>query len=595
MCGIIGVINKSSKIDHELFYLMRDTLSHRGPDGYGSYFSENDYVALGHRRLSFLDLSNAGIQPLSNEDNSIWITINGEIYNYIELREELISKNHIFKTETDSEVVIHAYEEWGTDMINKLEGMFAFGIWDDKKKKLILARDKFGIKPLYYFLDQNQLIFSSEIKAIVRDPQIERKINFYSLCEYFIYRYVPSPATIFENIFKLEPAHFIEIDQDLNFNPVKYFELKTDELNSTRRKIIKEIDASLRRSVGIHIRSDVSVGSFLSGGYDSSLMVKYFSEFEKGFNTYSIGFEDWENSEHKFAEVVAKKFKTQHHSTILDKTSLDILDKLMYYYDEPIADISIIPTFQVSQLASINNKAVLSGEGADEIFAGYTWHREYLWHISKAQKRDSKKWGWELPINNFDVESYSKAMAMGGFGIDDLKDLLTPQLHQFIPEDCSAFYRRFYNPDLPIPKRFQLMDIRCFMGELVLTKIDRASMANSLEVRVPFLLPSIAESVLKLKPSVYFDRKKPKIILRSLLKKHIPKKILNRKKQGFTGPDSYYMDFDWYRKNLKNSQLEKAGIIKKETIENYLNNKDHWRLWKLAVLEKWFTIWMIKK
>ncbi|MBN2776015.1 MAG: asparagine synthase (glutamine-hydrolyzing) [Bacteroidales bacterium] len=593
MCGIIGVINKSSKIDHELFYLMRDTLSHRGPDGYGSYFSDNNQIALGHRRLSFLDLSDAGIQPLANEDNSIWITINGEIYNYIELREELKAKNHVFKTETDSEVVLHAYEEWGTDMINKLEGMFAFGIWDDKKKKLILARDKFGIKPLYYFFNQNQLIFSSEIKSILKDPQIERKINFTSLCEYFIYRYVPSPATIFENIYKLEPAHFIEIDQDLNFTIEKYFELTTDELKYSRKKIIKEIDSTLRKSVGIHIRSDVPVGSFLSGGYDSSLLVKYFSEFEKGFNTYSIGFDKWENSEHKFAEVVAKKFKTQHHSEVLDATSLDILDKLMYYYDEPIADISIIPTFQVSELAAKNNKAVLSGEGADEIFAGYTWHREYLWHISKAQKRDSKKWGWELPINNFDVESYSKAMAMGSFGIEELKELLTPQLHEFIPDDCSAFYRKFYNSDLPIPKRFQLMDIRCFMGELVLTKIDRASMANSLEVRVPFLLPQIAESVLKLKPSVYFDRKKQKIILRSILKKHVPKEIINRKKQGFTGPDSYYMDFDWYRKNLEDSQLEKAGIIKKETIQNYLNNKDHWRLWKLAVLEKWFTNWMI--
>lgn len=592
MCGITGWWNKTNKINHNLFYAMRDTLVHRGPDGFGSYFSADDQLALGHRRLSFLDLSDAASQPISNEDNSIWLTINGEIYNYKELREILETKNHIFKSHTDSEVVIHAYEEWGTDMINMLEGMFAFGLWDEKKQKLILARDKFGIKPIYYYYDNTQIIFGSEIKSIIKNPDIQREINYSSICEYFIYRYIPSPNTIFKNISKIKPAHFIEIDSNLNISETEYFKLTIGNQKYSRKKLVKEIDDLLRKSVKIHIRSDVPVGSFLSGGYDSSAMVKYFSEFEKGFNTFAIGFEDWENSEHKYAEIVAKKYKTNHHSEVLDGTSLDILNDLMYYYDEPIADISIIPTYLVSKLASEHNKAVLSGEGADELFAGYTWHREYLWHVSKAQIRDAKKWGWELPVNNFDVDSYTKAMAMGSFDAQELLNVLNPDLRKFIPKDCSAFYRNHFDESIPIPKRFQIMDIKCFMGELVLTKVDRASMANSLEVRVPFLNSEICNKMLSLRPATYFDKKKQKVILRKILKKDLPSEIINRKKQGFVGPDKYYMDFEWYRKNLEDSKLVKAGIINRQAIDNYLENKDHWRLWKIAVLEKWFKTWI---
>ena len=539
-----------------------------------------------------MDLSDAASQPIPNEDQSIWLTINGEIYNYKELRETLETKNHVFKSNTDSEVVIHAYEEWGTDMINMLEGMFAFGLWDEKKQKLILARDKFGIKPLYYYIISDQIIFGSEIKAIIKNPEVPRTINYSSICEYFIYRYIPSPNTIFENIFKIKPAHFLEIDSDLHLSETEYFKLSISDSKQSQKKLVKEIDNLLRKSVGIHIRSDVPVGSFLSGGYDSTAMVKYFSEFEKGFNTFAIGFEDWENSEHKYAEIVAKKYKTNHHSEVLDGTSLDILNDLMYYYDEPIADISIIPTYLVSKLAAEHNKAVLSGEGADELFAGYTWHREYLWHVSKAQIRDAKKWKWDLPINNFDVESYAKAMAMGSFDAQELLNVINPDLRKFIPKDCSAFYRNYFDENISVPKRFQIMDIKCFMGELVLTKVDRASMANSLEVRVPFLNSEICNKMLSLKPATYFDKKKQKVILRKIIKKDLPSEIIKRKKQGFTGPDKYYMDFDWYRNNLQNSQLVSAGIINKEAIDNYIANRDHWRLWKIAVLEKWFKTWI---
>ncbi|HQL70702.1 MAG TPA: asparagine synthase (glutamine-hydrolyzing), partial [Bacteroidales bacterium] len=579
-------------IDRDLFCRMRDTLTHRGPDGAGEYFSETRNLALGHRRLSFIDLSENGKQPLCNEDATIWLTINGEIYNYIELRQLLLEKKHVFRSGTDSEVIIHAYEEWGIDMLNRLEGMFAFGLWDENRKKLILARDRMGIKPLYYYFDGSQLIFASEIKAIIKNPEIARDINYQSLCEYFIYRYIPSPNTIFRNIYKIEPAHYTVLDDQFQLLDTEYYRLPLQNNVENPAALLAEVDALLRKSVNYHVRSDVPVGSFLSGGYDSTAMVKYFAETGNGFNTFSIGFKGWNRSEHQYAAMVADKMKTRHRSLLLDASSLNILDDLMYYYDDPIADISIIPTYFVSYLASQHNKAVLSGEGADELFAGYTWHHQYLWPVNKTQLRGARKWGWELPVNNFDVESYAKAMAMGEFGFNELKLLLNEGLQQYIPEDTRAFYRKFFDGSVPVPKRFQLLDIKCFMGELVLNKVDRASMANSLEVRVPFLFSELFEKLLALNPSQYFDEKKQKPLLHELLKKHVPKAILNREKQGFTGPDEYYMNFDWYRKVLASSRLIDGGIINRQTVDRYFLEHDHWRLWKLVVIEKWFQKWM---
>lgn len=591
MCGLIGWWNREKVINHELFVHMRDTLAHRGPDGAGVYFSDKHKLALGHRRLSFIDLSENANQPLSNENNSIWISVNGEIYNYKELKQKLDS-NHIFKSQSDSEVLLHAYEEWDTNIFSLIEGMFAIAIWDERKQKLILARDKFGIKPLYFYYDQDQVIFASEIKAILKNPEIKKDINFTSLCNYFTYRYVPSPETIFNNIYKLEPAHFIEFDNKLKIAKTEYFKFEISNNNIEFKDLVNSVDKILSKSVEIHIRSDVEIGSFLSGGYDSSAMLHYFSKFQKNINTFAIGFNNWDNSEHKFAEIVSKKYGSRHFNEILEENSFDILEKLMYYYDEPIADISIIPTYFVSKLAAKHNKAVLSGEGADEIFAGYSWHKKYLWNVSKQDLKNSKKWGWKLPINHYDLDSYSKAMAMGMFDHKELKTLLTPELHKFIPQDSFAFYRKYYNPELPMPKRFQLMDIKCFMAELVLTKVDRASMANSLEVRVPFLNTDLFNLLLKTNPSVYFDEKLQKPVLRKILKNKLPRKILNRKKQGFTGPDNYYMNFEKYQAILENSDLINDKIITKESIQKYFEDKDHWRLWKIAVLEVWYKKWM---
>lgn len=592
MCGILGRWCKNAFIDKELFNQMRDTITHRGPDGYGSFFSENGMVAIGHRRLSFLDLSESGKQPMCNENNTIWITVNGEIYNYLEIKKELLSLGHIFKSKTDSEVIIHGYEEWGIQIINRLNGMFAFGLWDESKQKLFLGRDRFGIKPLYYYQDESQVIFASEIKAIIEDKSIRREIDYGSMCDFFYYRYIPSPKSIFKNIFKLEPGHFLEFSAPNKKTKTRYFSFKPENIKISTNKAVKTVDTLLLESVKNHIVSDISIGSFLSGGYDSSAIVNYFKQNRKEFNTFSIGFSDWENSEHKYAEMVSNTYKTKHHSEILENSSFNVLSDLMFYYDEPIADISIIPTYFACKLASKSNKAVLSGEGADELFAGYSWHQKYIWPVSKKEIRSSKKWGWELPINKNNVESYSKVMEMGLFDKTELKQLLNKNFHKFIPDDMSWFYSQNFDESLPMPKRFQILDLNTFLPELVLTKVDRASMANSLEVRVPFLENIITDFMLRLNTETYFDKSQQKILLYKILKKTLPKTILNRKKQGFVGPNEYYNKINYYENILQNSVLVKNNIFNNNYIQSLLNSQDYWRLWKISVFELWFQKWM---
>lgn len=593
MCGIIGRWNKHNIIDKDLFNLMRDTMTHRGPDGFGSFFSNDLKTGLGHRRLSFLDLSASGKQPICNEDNTIWLTINGEIYNYLDLRNELVNLGHTFKSITDSEVIIHGYEEWGIKIINKLNGMFAFGLWDQTIQKLYLGRDRYGIKPLYYYKDNEQFIFASEIKAIIKDKTICREIDYNSMCDYFYYRYIPSPKSIFKNISKLEPGHFLEISSPDNITKTKYFSFSPDNIKIKPKDASEIINILLSNSVKNHIKADVPIGSFLSGGFDSSAIVKFFSQNNAGFNTFSLGFSEWENSEHIYAESISSIYNSNHFNEIIDSSSFDILSELLFYYDEPIADISIIPTFYVSKLASKHNKAVLSGDGADELLAGYNWYQKYLWPISKTELKSSKKWGWKLPINHNNIESYSVAMEMGLFDKSELKLLLNNDLHYHIPEDSSWFYKKHFNQELPMPKRFQILDLNTFMPELVLTKVDRASMANSLEVRVPFLENNIVDFMLSLSPETYFDSNQQKILLYKILKKEIPKKILNRKKQGFVGPDQYYNNLTFYSEILNTSSLVKNNIFNINYLQKLISDKDYWRLWKICIFELWYQKWML--
>ncbi|MFH1319488.1 MAG: asparagine synthase (glutamine-hydrolyzing) [Bacteroidota bacterium] len=591
MCGIIGRLNSHEPVDRRIFTQMRDSMFHRGPDDCGLYFSEDQLLALGHRRLSLIDLTENGRQPLSNEDKTIWLTVNGEIYNFAELKDQLKKCGHRFSSNTDSEVIIHGYEEWGIEVLNKLKGMFAFALWDQDQQQLFLARDRFGIKPLYYYSDRNTFIFASEIKGIITDKEVPQKIDFTSFCDYFVYRYVPSPKTIWENIYKLPPAHYMLVNKSGKTSINRYWEIPLGNNNIPKEEVVEKVDELLLQSVKGHIVSDVPIGSFLSGGYDSSALVYYMSRLDYPTQTFSIGFENWKDSEHKYAEIVANRFKTRHTSKIVCKEELDLVEKLSYYYDEPIADISIIPTYVVSNTASQHVKAVLSGEGADEIFGGYTWHKTYLDNVKDISFFEKIKNRLGLNDKPFGVEEYSNAMAMGKFDEQALKKLLNDDLSPHIQQNADWFYQKHFRRNLSPVKSFQYLDVNSFMSELVLAKIDRSSMANSLEVRVPYLDHDLVEYMFQIKENVYFKENHKKYVLYENIKNSLPDVILQRSKQGFVGPDSYYQDLNWYKNVLLDGKLLADDIIKRKTVEEWLQAEDHWRLWKILVMEHWYARW----
>lgn len=587
MCGITGYINLKKQVPLSVIKSMTDSLIHRGPDGGGTYISENKHIALGHRRLSLLDLSENGKQPMKDNSGEIIVTFNGEIYNFLQIKAQL-SNDYDFKTNTDTEVILAGYQKWGIDVIHKLDGMFAFALLDESKNQLFLVRDRFGIKPLYYTIQDSKLLFASELKAIHASGEVEKEIDFSSFADYFVYRYVPSPKTIWKDIQKIAPANYAEINTNsLQIQIKEYWKL--EDGSQVDKQAVLKTNSLLRESVQKHIYADVPIGSFLSGGYDSSALVHYMKELKNKPETFSIGFSKWNKSEDYFAKIVADHLEVSNESVVADQDSLGLVDIMPDVYDEPIADISIVPTYMVSRLARSKVKAVLSGEGADELFGGYTWQHDFYNKSNPTSMLDKLKRIFN-PIDT--VDFYAQSMAMGWFDKDELKKMLHPNLHQDISEDVHWFYRQHFNQSLSPLKSIQMMDIKCFMGELVLTKVDRASMSNSLEVRVPFLDHKLVEYVFQLDEKCYFRKDQTKYLLYKNIEKHLPEIILSRKKQGFVGPDSYYMNIEWYRKQFKNSKLVELNLVNQDYIDNLLLETYNWKLWKLVVMEKWLQKWM---
>lgn len=586
MCGIAGIIDfKKGVADYEIRN-MTDAIRHRGPDDEGFYFNEEKNIGLGHRRLSFLDLSEKGRQPLSNEDGTLWITFNGEIYNFIELKKELQHLGHQFQSNTDSEVLIHAYEQWQESMLQKLAGMWAFAIWDEKNQTLFAARDRFGIKPFYYGEQNGRFVFASEIKAIASLKDYKRTLNKTAFADYFNYRYIPAPNTIWNEVQKLPAAHYL-IWKNGCYRTSEYWKLGSDNKHENHQQLVEEIDELLYNSIKLHAVSDVPIGAFLSGGYDSSAIVYYLHRMSYPLQTFSIGFEEWNRSEHKFAEIVAAQFGSNHTSYIVDEANLETLKHLAWVYDEPIADISTLPTYMVSKVAAEKVKAVMSGEGSDEVFVGYNWQREFdpqsLWQQLKYQFQGHQ--------NPFIVNYYAHSMAMGRFDYAEQQKLLHPDLHQHINPNSDWFYAQNFDKTLSPLKSIQQMDMKCFMGELVLTKVDRASMSNSLEVRVPFLDHRLFEKIFSLQEKKYHKPQQTKSLLYEQLKNVLPQEILQRKKQGFVGPDSYYMNIEWYRVQLKSSRLVEDNLINQSYLDSLLDKDYDWRLWKIMVMELWYREW----
>lgn len=633
MCGICGKLGfQNTGIDRDLLIKMADTMPHRGPDDSGFFHCNN--IGLAHKRLSIIDISSNGRQPMSNEDDSIWIVFNGEIYNFSEHRESLQKKGHIFKSRTDSEVIIHLYEEFGLECLEKLNGMFAFAIWDKNIERLWLVRDRVGIKPLHYSLGEKALVFGSEIKAILADDSVPRRIDKNALELYFTLNYIPAPHTIFKDIKKLEPAHYL-IAEKGKISVKKYWDIsaqpkKTDISFSDIPDVCTCLMQTIEESVKRQLITDVPLGAFLSGGIDSSIIVALMARNSSSpVKTYSIGYKDIPLfDETDYAREVAEFNKTDHHEFKLDSGDIiaafpEVLDIM----DEPFADSSAIPTYIVSRETRKHVTVALSGDGGDELFAGYRMHRGEKWaryfsliprSLNKIfllplinvlpDSRDSKLLEYNRRFKKFFraigrqfPERYSlwreifpEQMRKDIFSsLEDRKSFHKKTAHIF-NENSARFGNDIINLML-------YMDFTGLLHDDMLTKVDRMSMANSLEVRVPLLDHTVAEYAFGIKGSMKLRGKTGKYILIKAFMDLLPPSLHNRPKAGFEIPLGV-----WFRKELKflikeylsRDRLRKHGLFRYGPIENLINNHMNnrqdtsWHLWNLIVFQHWFEKYM---
>lgn len=630
MCGICGKIyfDRSEKVDISLIDRMTSVLKHRGPDDRGIHVE--GHVGLGHQRLSIIDLSAAGHQPMPNEDSSIWIVFNGEIYNFEELRQELQASGHVFRSHSDTEVIIHLYEEEAADCVHRLRGMFAFAIWDNNKQQLFIARDRAGKKPLVYAVTDKAFLFASEIKSLLNDTSVDTQVNPEAIHHYLTYQYVPGPLTIFRGIKKLPPAHTLVL-RDGQATIKQYWNLSyagKTTISSLSDCTEKFLDV-FRDAVKIRLRSDVPLGAFLSGGIDSSATVAVMSGLlNQPVKTFSIGFEDSDFNELQYAKKIARLYQTDHTEFVVKPDALKILPKIIWHYDEPYADPSAIPTYYVSKLTSEHVTVALNGDGGDESFAGYERYvanrlaacyakipffirekfikkaanllpyREYRWSISRRLKRF---------INGVTEEPASRYVQwLCCFNNDMKENLYSQSFKQTVAAvDSVSLTADMYNrsdADNLLEKTL-FADVMLYLPYDLLVKVDIASMANSLEARSPFLDHKLMEFAASLPADLKLRGIQTKYILKKAFKPLLPKEILYRKKMGFGVPLHR-----WFRQELKTVAYEilldkrttSRGYFKKDAVRLLLDEHvalraDHsYRIWALLYLELWHRMFIDK-
>jgi asparagine synthase (glutamine-hydrolysing) len=547
MCGICGVLClDESRPDVGLVRRMAESLSHRGPDGDGFY--SDRAISLGHRRLSIIDLT-TGDQPIFNEDQSIVITFNGEIYNYHELRADLVKLGHRFRTTGDTEVIVHLYEERGIDCVRELNGMFAFAIWDAPKQQLFLARDPLGEKPLYYANTGREFLFASELKALLRNDRVKRDIDPAALDDYLAYGYVPAPRTIYGSVAKLPAAHRLLV-RGGRIEISRYWHPWSDtRLDVTENEASRELMRLLTDAVRLRLRSDVPVGAFLSGGIDSSLIVALAARQNSGLRTFSVRINQLGFDESPYGRLVAERFHTDHHEIDVDVPQLDALPMLVRQFDEPFADASALPTYYVTQAASRHLKVCLSGDGGDELFAGYSQYRrtwverslDLLPLRAPVLEAISSILPQRLPGTGFltrmSVAGAERHQAMVGlYSPRERRALLLPPFRSAVTGRAWLLDGAHARTDLDEIERRMLADQLSYLPEDILVKVDRDSMKNSLEVRVPFLDPRLVHFVNALPLRFKIDRTTQKRLLRHLLVEVGLPELVNRPKQGFGIP-----------------------------------------------------------
>jgi asparagine synthase (glutamine-hydrolysing) len=587
MCGIVGQIDLREQVEFDRFKRMRDTLIHRGPDGEGIYVSRDGHAALGHRRLSIIDLSERGRQPLRNEDGTRHLVHNGEIYNYRALRRILEDRGHRFRSQTDSEVILHGYEEWGTDVLSRLEGMFAFAILDERTQTLFAARDRFGIKPFYYYRGNGMFAFASELKGILADARVPRDLDPGSVADFLLYRYVPAPKTIWKGIRKLRPAHFLVYDRNRDrLDEHRYWTLEKIGCFRANGNSVKECEDLLEDAVRSHLAADVPVGLFLSGGMDSAALAWFMKETGYDTYSYSMGFSGWPKSEHADADAVARRLETRHALEMIDpgELDLDLAEQTTGFFDEPFAGPSMLPTFALCRGASKRVKVVLGGDGGDEVFGGYRWYDGALRELSNGGSRK------ETNKEKAFLE-YVDRVRGNGPRPEEIETIIHPDFFAFEKDGGDRALRHYFRHDLNPVRALQWMDLHTFLPEICLTKIDRAAMAHSLEVRVPFLDHRLVEWVYSLPERTCFGTGEKKALLKKVLRGKIPDNVLEKPKQGFGANVIGHLDFKSLVETCLDGMAVRDTLFSKQGIESRCHRKNMGLVWTLAVFELWYRRW----
>ena len=621
MCGICGkfFFDREASVSEVLVKNMADAIAHRGPDDEGFYISGQ--IGLGFRRLSIIDLG-GGHQPLSNEDGTVWIVFNGEIYNYQALRRELIAKGHTFRTKTDTEVIVHLYEEYGTDCVQHLRGMFAFAIWDARERALFLARDRVGIKPLYYFVDKKFLAFGSELKAILADPAILREVDTELIDRFLTYYYMPGGQTLLRNLFKLEPGHTL-LAKDGTFEVRRYWDLNFSEsdVSQPTRDFEQQLLELLDETVQLHMISDVPVGFLLSGGLDSTAMLSFAAQkTDKAISTFTVGFSsDGVVDERPFARLAAEQFGSKHYElSISSEDFARFLPSYVWHMEEPVCEPPAIALYYISKLASQHVKVLVSGEGGDEAFAGYENYRNIFWFeqmkaaLGPLQRPIAQ--GMTLLGRKLNSRVFTKYGARMGVPFGDYYFSRTSSPFELFPRERSNLYSEAMaervNADQSVMvtreylskaanygllNKMLYVDTKTWLPDDLLVKADKMTMANSVELRVPLLDHKVLEFAAGLPRDQKVRRLTMKYLAKRALRRRVPKAILSRRKAGFPVPYRAWLRtnlVDWVSEILLDPRTLGRGYFRQDMVEKLIklnsNGADYSKeLFSLVVLELW--------
>jgi asparagine synthase (glutamine-hydrolysing) len=645
MCGICGKLyfGTGRQVEKPVVDAMCEVLRHRGPDDKGTYMFpisnlrldavNNKYgstIGIGQTRLAIIDLA-TGKQPIHNEDKTIWVVLNGEIYNFQTLISMLKDKGHVFYTLSDTETIVHLYEEYGENFVQHLNGMFAIAIWDEKIRRLVLARDRIGIKPLYYYIDNSRLLFASEIKAILEDD-IVREIDLQALWDYLSYNYIPGPLSIFKGIRKLMPGHML-ICQNGRLEIKSYWDLPFGSSESgfqhhlSEREYEEGLYERLKEAVKLQLVSDVPLGVFLSGGIDSSTVVAIMREVSNNkIKTFSIGFEEKSYDELDYARAVAQKFETEHHEMVVTMKPQDILTELVYFFDEPFADFSAIPVYYLSQMTRKYVTVALGGDGGDELFAGYMTYNAYqLANIYKLLPKPFSQslLPWvvrRLPVshNRVSFDYKAKRFVAGAllppsqghyqwkviFSEDAKRELLAKHSPWSVDlkDSFRVMEKYFKGADyLDTLSRLQYVDLKVYLPDDILTKVDRMSMAHSLEVRPPFLDHNMVEYAFRIPSNLRLHSFKKKYILKKIMKDKLPPKVIHGKKRGFNVPVSVWLLNelrDTVNDVLSTKQIKEKGFFDSNYVQRIIGDHEKMKvdysrnIWGLLIFALWYDRWM---